>query len=108
MKVLFNNSRAVLICILLILASFSSIAKSVTQAQAKAATEEAHNLWQQSIAAGHEWSTIKPLVVQSKKNLTAKLYFSALSLAEQAISQSKQALIQAEHEKINWLNNLPK
>jgi len=108
MKITIKISRIYLLCILLSLTSFAALADSVTQAQAKAATEEAYDLWQQTIAVGHEWNTIKPLVAQSKQELRGKLYASSLSLANRAIAQSKQALIQAEHEKTNWVNNLPK
>jgi len=97
-----------LFALLLSLYCISASAQPSTQSEAKAAIHGASNLWAQAKSAGHEWSTIKPLIAQAKKALEAKEYATAVHLAEQASAHSQQALIQAEHEKTNWVNSLPK
>jgi len=95
-----------LFALLLSLYCISVSAQSSTQAEA--AIHSAHELWDKTKVAGHEWNTIKPLIAQAKQALKAKDYATAINLAEQASAHSKQALIQAEHEKTNWVNSLPK
>ncbi|MEO1963044.1 MAG: hypothetical protein ABGX64_04690 [Cycloclasticus sp.] len=83
-------------------------AHAQTESEANNAIIEAQSLWDESIAAGHEWNTIKPLVAQAKQAFRAKDFATAISLAKEASAQSKEALVQAEYEKTNWVNNLPK
>ncbi|MEW4982286.1 MAG: hypothetical protein AB1Y26_03515 [Cycloclasticus sp.] len=102
------NTKTLLFVLLLSFASFATISQSATQSHAKIAIQQANELWQQSIAAGHAWNTIQPLVAQAKQALANKDFETAIALANEASAQSKQALIQAEFEKNNWINNLPK
>ncbi len=102
------NFKTLLLALLLSFVSFSTFSQSAAHSQAKTAIQQANELWQQSIAAGHEWVTIKPLVAQAKQAFAANDFKSALALANEASAQSKQALIQAQFEATNWVNNLPK
>jgi len=97
-----------LFTLLLSLYCISVSAQQSTQSEANAAIHAAHDLWDQTKVAGHEWNTIKPLIAQAKQALESGDYAAAMTLATKASAHSKQALIQAEHEKTNWLNNLPK
>ncbi|PCH83849.1 MAG: hypothetical protein COB26_11715 [Piscirickettsiaceae bacterium] len=92
----------------ILLSIFCLTANAQTKDEAKRAIDHAQILWDQTIIAGHEWNTIKPLVAQAKQALKSNDFTKALALATQASVQSKHALVQAEHEKTNWVKNLPK
>ncbi|MEH6504074.1 MAG: hypothetical protein V7682_09255 [Cycloclasticus sp.] len=102
------KSNYIFILVLLTLFSFSANAHSTSESQAEKALQTANELLAKTIVAGHQWNTIKPLIDQSKKALQAKDFNNAISLANEAIDQSKLALMQAESEKTNWLYSLPK
>lgn len=91
-----------------LLVPFSLVnAQSTTKAEAQNAIQNAGQVWEQAKASGHEWNTIEPLVSQAKQALKTQKYTTALALANQASQQAKLALKQAEHEKTNWVNNVP-
>jgi len=96
------------LALILIIGLFCTSANATTAADAEKSIQSAQNLWDKTKLAGHEWNTIKPLVAQAKQSLDNKKYAVAIELANKATQQAKLALIQAEHEKTNWLNNLPK
>ncbi|PCI19825.1 MAG: hypothetical protein COB62_05290 [Piscirickettsiaceae bacterium] len=104
---MFNIKPYYLVLCLLVLPLFA-IANEPTKQQALASINEAQQLWSQSKTAGHEWSTIKPLVAQAKQAIDSTNYESAIELAKKASAQAKLALAQAEYEQTNWLKNLPK
>lgn len=97
-----------LIFLFLILSFFSVIVHAQSAAEAKQAVERAQKLWNKTIEVGHEWNTIKPLVAQAKQALRSNDYAKAIALANKGSLQSEQAIIQSEHEKTNWVHNLPK
>ncbi|MBL4743351.1 MAG: hypothetical protein JKX87_01725 [Cycloclasticus sp.] len=92
----------------LLLTLICSTAYAQTSSEAEQAIQSADKLWAATITAGHEWNTIKPLVAQAKQALKTNDFSAAITLANRASEQSVLALIQAEHEKTNWVNNLPK
>ena len=94
--------------LILITGFFCTSANASTAAEASKGIQTAENLWYKTKLAGHEWNTIKPLVAQAKQSLNNKEYTAAIELSNKAAQQAKLALIQAEHEKTNWLHNLPK
>lgn len=96
------------ILIPLLLTLICSTAYAQTASEAEQAVQLADKFWAETITAGHEWNTIKPFVAQAKQALKTKDFSTAITLANRASEQSKLALIQAEHEKTNWVNNLPK
>jgi len=102
------NIKCLFLVLLLSLACTSAYSQTATQKQAKQAIASANALWNKTKAAGHEWNTIKPLVAQAKQALSTNNYATAIALANEASAQSKLALTQAEHEKTNWLLNVPK
>jgi len=94
---------------LAILLSFLYTSANATSAsEASENIQAAEDLWNKTKSAGHEWTTIKPLVAQAKQAFNSKDYAAAVELSSKATKQAELALIQAEHEKTNWLNNLPK
>ncbi len=107
-KNLFAMKIKNLTTLILCLYCLAAFALPATQTNAKEAIKSAHTLLDQSKIAGHEWSTAKPLIAQAKQALQLQKYAKAITLAEKASEQSKLALDQAEHEKNNWLNSLPK
>jgi len=50
----------------------------------------------------------RPLIAQAKQALQTNDFSTATALAQKASTQSELAITQAEHEKTNWVNNLPK
>jgi len=102
------KSNYLFILALLTLFSFNVNADGTSKSQAEQAIQTANELLTKTIVAGHEWTTLKPLIDQSKKALEAKDFDTSISLANEAIEQSKLALMQAESEKTNWLHSLPK
>lgn len=102
------KSNYLFILALLTLFSFNVNAHGTSKSQAEQALQTANDLLARTITAGHQWTTLKPLINQSKKALQAKDFDISISLANEAIKQSKLALMQAENEKTNWLHSLPK
>ncbi|ORU93793.1 MAG: hypothetical protein A6F70_06695 [Cycloclasticus sp. symbiont of Bathymodiolus heckerae] len=100
--------KSLLLSFLIFLSCLTTTVQAATQSQAKEAILTAHNLWDKTKTAGHEWNTIKPLMAQATQALQENDYITAIALAKKASTQSKLALVQAEREKTNWLNNLPK
>lgn len=96
------------IAIALFFATLSLSATANTADKAQQAIDNAQKLWDQSKTSGHEWNTVKPLVAQAKQALSAKDYDSAIKLANHGAKQAELSLIQAEHEKTNYLNSLIK
>jgi hypothetical protein len=83
-------------------------AASPTKTDAEQSLSKAQLLWTQSIEAGHGWNTVKPFIDEAKQALKAGNYSEAISLADKGAMQAKLSLTQAEHEKTNWVHNLPK
>ncbi|HIG78524.1 MAG TPA: hypothetical protein EYQ47_00615 [Cycloclasticus sp.] len=102
------NIKALLLSILLTNLGFITSVHADDKSDAQSAIENAQSLWDQSIAVGHEWNTIKPLIAQAKQALQENDFAKAIALAKEASAQSKHAIIQAELEQTNWVNNLPK
>ncbi|MFT6624727.1 MAG: hypothetical protein ACJAZI_000800 [Cycloclasticus sp.] len=102
------KSNYLFILALLTLLSFNVNAHGTSKSQAEQALQTADDLLAKTITAGHQWTTIKPLIDQSKKALKTKDFGTSISLANEAIEQAKLALMQAENEKTNWLHSLPK
>ena len=94
--------------LILIFGFFCTLANATTATDAAKSIQLAEDLWDKTKSAGHEWNTIKPLVAQAKQALKSKDFATAIELSNKASQQAELALIQAEHEKTNWLNNLPK
>ena len=68
----------------------------------EAAYAAAESLRQQSAAEGHEWLGIRSLLEQARSAARDGDLALALSLAEEARSQSELALAQARHEVEAW------
>lgn len=102
------KSNYLFILALLTLLSFNVNAHGTSKSQAEQVLQTATDLLARTITSGHQWTTLKPLINQSTKALQAKDFDTSISLANEAIEQSKLALMQAENEKTNWLHSLPK
>lgn len=85
-------------------AAYAEASKSGAEKAIKAAKE----LRTATIAAGHEWNTLKPLIKKAEKALEEKDFSAATAFAQKASSHSESALKQAESEKTNWLLSVPK
>ena len=97
-----------LLLLLFCLASPLTYAQAATKSHAEEAISSALVLWDKTKVSGHEWITIKPLITQAKQALKANDFLIAITLAKRASEHSELALVQAEHEKNNWINNLPR
>ncbi|PHS72211.1 MAG: hypothetical protein COB22_05795 [Cycloclasticus sp.] len=104
---MINIKHVVLIFCLLTLTA-SVFAAKATKSDAEESIQSAQQLWDKSIAVGHEWNTVKPLVAQAKQAMETNDFAAAVALANRAAEQAELSLVQAEHEKTNWVNNLPK
>ena len=100
--------KTITLLISILISLFYLTANAQTNAEAEQAVKDAQSLQEQTIAVGHEWSTIKPLIAKAKQALKANEYKSAITFAKKASEQSKLALIQAQYEKANWKSSLPK
>lgn len=102
------NIKSLTLLVILALTGTTTFAQMASEYEAKKAITAAQTLWNKTKITGHEWNTIKPLIVQANQALKADNFTKAIELANEASAQSKLALSQAEHEKNNWLLNVPK
>jgi|TARA_R110002095_G_scaffold104458_7_gene91473 hypothetical protein len=101
------NIKKLIISIIFCLMCSTAYAEA-SKTEAEKAIQTAKELRTKTIAAGHEWNTLQPLIKKAEKALAAKDFSAAISFAQKASSHSESALKQAESEKTNWLLSVPK
>lgn len=103
-----KTKQLIVVAYCLLALPLMSIAADATKVDAENSIQTAMQLWENTRLAGHEWTTIRPLIAQAKQALLTNDFSTATAFAQKASTQSELAITQAEHEKTNWINNVLK
>jgi len=102
-----NRAAVVVACVAGIFSAISTSAGAEDKAQATQLCEAAEAARKMSAEAGHEWTTVGPLIKKGQEAIEKGELESALKLCEKARFQGEAAVEQANIESATWTGRMP-